>query len=137
MSEPVEYWYRYENRTVSTGWDSDYEVSTGSRVEVSLWKFRVLKHTPKGVWLQRYVVYGDKRFVLRDARKRFACPTIEEALASFIARKDRQIRIHTARLREAEEARTIAQESLDRGEFDELSKKNDLPRRPYYGLDTR
>lgn len=81
--------------------DADREEygSTLPRLE-AMW-LEVTKTTPKGVWL------GD-RFVLRDVRKRFACPTLHEALESFVARKDRQIRILSNQLSSAQAMRLEA-----------------------------
>ena len=67
------YWYRYRDEYFREG-----DVRIFEQV------LKVLKETPKGVWLNDS---GNRRFVLRDARKRFACPTRQEALESFIARK--------------------------------------------------
>ena len=64
-------------------------------------QYNVSSVTPKGVWLD---VYGRKRFVLRGARKRFACPSFDEAVESFKARKAAQKRIYAARLKRADEA---------------------------------
>jgi intein/homing endonuclease len=79
-----EYWYRYEDRYYY-------------KPEVSLVKFGVLKHTPCGVWVKRTDVFDlhgyRKRWVSKSSRKRYAYPTKEEALVSFIARKNRQLRI--------------------------------------------
>lgn len=69
--------------------------------------FPVLSTTPTGVWLD---VYGAKRFVKLDARKRFACPTEAEALESFHARKRRQIRLLKHQLRRAETALTLTED---------------------------
>ena len=94
-----EVWYRYADVQYSAGCDEvgnllPYAGPVGIRLE----EHGVAKHTPKGVWL----ISG--RFVLKDSRKRFACPTKEEAMASFIARKQRQIRILSAQLARATEA---------------------------------
>ena len=98
-----EVWYRYEDRRYSDPNFDDYEPSSySSHVRVVLRKYPILRHTPKGVWLG-WSEY-DRRFVLKSARKRFACPTIEEAKESFLARKRRQISIYEARLRDAREA---------------------------------
>jgi hypothetical protein len=64
----------------------------------------VVRETPKGVWLAVCPPFSDKRFVRTDARRRFACPTVEEAKASFIARKNRQASIYQTRRERAEEA---------------------------------
>ena len=98
-TDEVEYWYRYYDfryaAPISCG-EYDEEVIGTSTAAVHLEKFEVIKHTPKGVWINMGL--GDKKFVLKCARKRFACPTIEEAKESFLARKKRQLRIHQARV---------------------------------------
>lgn len=71
--QEIIYWYRYDG----------YEY-------VSCSPYKVLRHTNKGVWLE--MGYGIKpKFVLNNARKRFAYPTKKEALESFRMRKLRQI----------------------------------------------
>ena len=72
------------------------------RVSIFYESFPVIRRTPKGVWLQLPGYYGDKRFVLRDARKRFACPTKEEALESLHARTKRRVLILGAQLKKAQ-----------------------------------
>ena len=52
--------------------------------------FRVVKHTPKGVWISLGYMEKDK-FILNGARKRWAYPSKVEALESFRMRKLRQI----------------------------------------------
>ena len=61
--------------------------------------FPVVKETPKGCWID---VYGKRKFVLNDSTKRYAYPTKELALQSFIARKRRQAGILRAQLKNAE-----------------------------------
>ncbi len=72
--EPREVYYRY------------YEM--GSYVGVE--EFRVLRRTPKGVWVDTLGYRRPKRFVLDSGRKRFCYPTLAEAWASFLKRKERQ-----------------------------------------------
>ena len=96
-----EVWYRYTDHMVSAGVDEWGDSIGPGRVEVCLSKFRVLKHTTKGVWLD---VYGQGRFVLNYSRKRYAHATVEEARESFIKRKERQIGIYSARIGQAEAA---------------------------------
>jgi hypothetical protein len=69
--------------------------------------FPVLKETAAGVWLD---VYGQRRFVRADAMKRFACPTEQEALESYHARKRRQVRILRAQLASAEAALSLTKD---------------------------
>ena len=99
----TEFLYRYTDYTVSIGTDEFGESLGGSRVEVGLYKYKVLKWTPKGAWISLYeIIPHDRKFVLLTARKKFACKTIEEAKESFVARKKAQIRILKANI--AEEA---------------------------------
>ncbi len=90
---PRVYWYRYHESLWSE-----------SKIILLLSKYELLKTTKAGVWLDDY---GRKRFVLKSARKRFACPTTEEALASYHARKQRQARILRNQLAKAEAALTL------------------------------
>lgn len=105
-------WFRYSDSLVhSGGFDDRGDPLPGSEVRIYLSTYRVIRETPKGVWLQDF----KPRFVLRGARKRFACPTQEEALASFIARKERQADIHQACINRATDAIKIAQGMLRKG----------------------
>jgi hypothetical protein len=95
-----EFWYRVQETFYSGGVDEYDNPIGGGPVGVRLNKHRVLKTTPKGVWVSDY--YGRKRFVLRGANKRYATPSPAEAWESFIARKRRQISILKAQARDAE-----------------------------------
>ena len=86
----AEQWYRYE----------DYRSEI--RPYIRLRTFPVVKTTPKGVWLS--LGFAGRKFVLADARKRFACPTEEEAMQSFIARKRTQKRILEGQLKHVSQA---------------------------------
>lgn len=117
----MEYWYRYDDACYAAPIDEFGDRFGNSAVYVKLTKYPVIKHTAKGVWLS--LIYfnkdyynsvsdyifrmNEKRFVLLNARKKFACPTIELAKESFIARKNRQISIHSAHVRTAELAKKI------------------------------
>ena len=87
--------YRYDDLWVS-----------GGEVEVNLFTYRITKVTPHGVWIGSWA--DTCRFVRLAARKRYACPTKEEARQSFEARKMRQVKILRARLECAEIALGIA-----------------------------
>ena len=78
-------------------------------------KFQVLRRTERGVWLVTGE-FGRPRFVLDRAIKRFACPTIEEALESFRARKIKQAAIHRALAARAELAVRLAETYVRRKE---------------------
>lgn len=84
-------WYRFEDRLVSAGVDEFDNPLGPAQLHVVAKELRVISYTPKGVWLQ---VYSGKRFVLRDARKRYACPTPDEAFESYKGRKERQFEIY-------------------------------------------
>jgi hypothetical protein len=87
-------WYRIEDFRTAGPADEYGEPTYTSAPEIRLHEYVVRQVTPKGVricWkLNNYVDGGHYRFVLLNARKRFACPTIKEALESFLARKKRQ-----------------------------------------------
>ena len=100
-------WYRYMETQYAAPLD-EYERPMGNgSVQINLNEYKVIKETPKGVWLGYDIGISFsnwKRFVLLNSRKRFACPTKVEAMVSFIARKRAQIRIYKARLESAEMA---------------------------------
>jgi hypothetical protein len=89
------YLYRYE-ATVH------YDESGWRRTaEIRLDRYWIAKRTPKGAWIN---VYGQRKFVLTDAHKRWACPDKSAALQSFIRRKERQVGILSAQLDNAKVA---------------------------------
>jgi len=106
-------WYRYEAQSYSSvdEFDNVYTSSPQLRLDT----FPVLSETPKGVWLD--IAGVTRRFVLMGARKRWACPTEPEARESFIARKQRQIRILEAQL---DRARTSLALAGDKSEAESL-----------------
>lgn len=98
-----EVWYRVEDVRFSVADEFGDHAYTYVRVQVS--EYLVIRHTAKGVWLEDgWHPPRGRRFVLRDARKRFACPTREEAFDSFRARKERQAKILRAQLKHVEDA---------------------------------
>ena len=125
-NQDIEYWYRHEEIYTAPPVD-EWERSIGEGgVIIHLRKFRVKHHTPKGVWLD---LYGDRevqRFVLKDARKRYACPTLEEAQVSFLARKKRQLTIYEARAKGIRKTIEKAEQefSLLGGEHDRSNRIN-------------
>lgn len=83
MTDEPEFYYR----EVNSRWTSDL-------LAISVLKFRVIKRTPKGVWVVPDYYWPDetrKRFILDGKGRRYAYPTREEARASFIIRKKREI----------------------------------------------
>lgn len=94
-----ETWFRFEDIQYAPSLDEWDDVIGGTgRLTIQVQCLPVAKHTPKGVRL------CNGKFILREGRKRWACPTVQEALESFIARKQRQKNIHLATVRRAESA---------------------------------
>lgn len=86
-----EYLYRYHDWRCSAGVDEFDNPLPGYHLEFCCHEYEIIKKTPKGAWIKMFM---DKpKFVLLTARKRFACPTKEEALDSMIARKKAYIKI--------------------------------------------
>lgn len=94
-----ELWYRYTDPW--TAGDGPY-----------LSSIPVMRHTAKCVVLNEY---GHHRFVLKNARRRYAHPTKELALESYIIRKKRQIQ-HAAATHDNAKANLGAAEAIARGE---------------------
>jgi hypothetical protein len=86
--------------------------------DVFMFELSVIRETPRGVWVQ-LPHSSTTRFVLADARKRYAWPTKEEAIDSFLARKRRQIRVLNGQIQrvrlQREAAETRRAELLERG----------------------
>jgi hypothetical protein len=93
-----ETWFRFEDKLFSSGIDEFGQPYGPPYLTVQVQCLAVAKVTPKGVRL------CTGRFVLREGRKRWACPTLEEALQSFIARKKAQRRIYLAAVNRADRA---------------------------------
>lgn len=102
-----EYLYRYE----------DIHYTTGTQVKQR--KFKVIKGTPCGYWIQLFDFSDDKKWISKTAKKRYAYPTEKAALTSFIARKKRQIEILKTQL-------YIAKIALDKGL--KIKQNEDFPR---------
>ena len=105
-----ECFYRYEDVRYSNGMDMFDNPNPGYSLRVQLSQYPVIKYTPKGAWIN---VYGDKKFVLLSAKKRYACPTKEEALECFMYRKKRQLSILNAKVRQVEHAIQLATNGVD------------------------
>lgn len=97
--EPV-YWYRFV--------DSDQE---WSRDPYEM-KFPVVRYTAKCAVLNWY---GKDKFVLLDARKRFAYPTRELAMESYIRRKEVEVSMMSFRHDRARDNLAAAIAMRDRG----------------------
>lgn len=98
------YWYRVEETTYSAGTNEWGDPLPGGPTRTNLLAYPVVKETPCGAWIGWTGPNSEKRFINRSWSKRFACPTVAEAIVSFKARKRWQISILHARIRQAEEA---------------------------------
>ncbi len=90
----------------------EIEVTTMYRAEIgfyeesqsahcSLHEYRVVKQTPCGVWIELY--HGGKRkFINLQCEKKWAHPSVADAMYSLKRRKQRQVRILAAHLAYAE-----------------------------------
>lgn len=96
----TEVWYRY------------YDLQSVTEPEPELAEHRVIRHTDKGVWIEHW---SGEKFIRKDARRRFAYPTKELALDSYIQRKKKQIQ-HAENLLTHAKAMLHQAELLQRGE---------------------
>lgn len=117
MTDEPTVWYRYV--------DSDQEWSRDP-YELTL---RVIRYTPKCVVLD---LWGREYRVLLNARKRFAYPTRELAMESYIARKQMQIGWTQAAHDRAVENLASAEAMRDRGFVRAPNKSPPFP--PWIGV---
>lgn len=90
--------YRYVDSTVH---------DRGATLRLETWE--VVKETPKTYLLQYFEL---RKRMQKGARKIFACVTEEEALRSYVARKDRQIGLLVSQLNHARQRRSEARSRL-------------------------
>lgn len=100
-------------------------------VSLDLKVFDLEKETPEGYWislstngssLSKY--FNTKpRWISKRSRKRYAYPTREEALRSFILRKKAQVRIVSNQLHNAEQALSVAVDIEDEMNYRLQEKK--------------
>jgi len=111
----AEYLYRYDYRVYGCGVDQFDEPIRGcNHVKLQVTKYKVLKRTPKGAWIDYFNVNGNnEKFVRLTAKKQFACNTKEEALESFLFRKKRQLSILTSQIANVKTAINIANNMKD------------------------
>jgi hypothetical protein len=97
--------HRFEDVVYAAMLD-EYEDRSGYvRVGINHKTYTILKVTKCGAWID---VYGKRKFVNLEARKKFACKTRDDALISFLARKSAQERILKAKLKNNQAAIVLA-----------------------------
>lgn len=98
-------WYRAEDRYYANVDEfGDYCGTSGPFIEIRL--CRVLRFTPKGAWVWSFG--GGTVFVRRDAKKRYACPTIREAMESLARRREVQASFLGNKMHRAQSAADLA-----------------------------
>ena len=95
--------YRYED-------NSHITLGTVLYPTVDLITFYIVKHTAKGKWITNEHQSIIKRFVLNNAKKRYAHETKLDAINAFLLRKQSQHRIITARMQQVNSAIIIGQQ---------------------------
>lgn len=86
-------WWRAQDRCYAH-YDPFEEIEqTGNVIKIEYTEYRVVKETPKGVWLNHmYAFHDDKKFFVRGkARRQTAVPTKELALNDLLARKKKHV----------------------------------------------
>ena len=96
--------YRINYLLVGNGVDGFGEPYPVYNIKLTLERYKILKPTPKGVWVQCYRNKGGKKFVNLCAHKKFANPTVAGAKTDFIVRKKKYINIMKSRISDTEEA---------------------------------
>lgn len=94
--------YRFEETSYSVVIDADRE-EYGSRTDIELYAYPIVRRTPQGhtILTGGSITGNPTRWVSDHTVKQFACPTIDKAKASYIARKKKQARIYEARAKKA------------------------------------
>jgi hypothetical protein len=96
--------YRLSDQQYSSG-SEDFGYTTHLEIEIEA--FPIIKKTHSGWIIPQVPKQGrgrDWRLILFNGRKKFAHPSSQEALESFIARKRAQARIYDARAETARKA---------------------------------
>lgn len=81
--------------------------------ECFLEDYEVIRETPAGYWIKDWEGKDGKRWVAKTGFKRFAYVSKEDAADSYVARKNRQIRILGARLDAARDRLKFMEENRD------------------------
>tara|TARA_R110002153_G_scaffold3550_1_gene17053 strand:+ start:200 stop:565 length:366 start_codon:yes stop_codon:yes gene_type:complete len=91
---------------------------TGEReatVEIVIDQLKIIRPTPAGAWIS-HPLTGVEKWVATNGRKRFACPTKDEAMESLKQRNRRHLQHLSAAIRKATDIR----EALEHGEYDSV-----------------
>jgi len=112
--------YRYyiENYA-SIGSDGDFLGSIHPNPTVSYHEYELHKETDKGYWIRFHcfsvdILRRDCKWVSKTSRKRYAYPTKEEALMSFIIRQEKRIGILEYQVENCTTALDMARKKMDK-----------------------
>lgn len=89
-------------------------------VHITLTWYSIIKETPKGHWIEINWP-GNKKWVSKTSKKRYAHPTEKEAIYSLMRRKRIQIELLTSQLKSAELVKAHCDEILE-GVKDEIQR---------------
>ena len=81
--------------------DSVYCGDGYSNVRARVVNFVSVKETPCGHWIRATKFFGKKRWVSNTTTKRYAYPTVEEAMQNWKRRKEVHVNILEAKLSQA------------------------------------
>ena len=124
--EGLDVLWRAEPKRYSVVIDADMDMYGVSSPQVELRWYPVHRRTPKGAYIDRqtYVSFYREgaeevrdidswQFVLLSSKRRFACPTPQEALVSLQQRRKTQIRILEGQVSKAKQDLEVAEDALD------------------------
>jgi len=90
------YRYKYVQYAVKD-MDGEFMNSPFPNPAMILEKYNLIKETPKGYWIAYgggpNCLIGDKQWISKTSRKRFAYPTKKEAMTNFVKRTESRIKI--------------------------------------------
>lgn len=109
MTEPQKF-YRIYEQLQESGWN-------GVRVRCFVETWYLVRKTPCGWWISPYTpnyhgwdyAMQENKWIGRDHVKKYAYPSMEEAIVGYRMRKRREIKILKSRLKVAEAAYELAQ----------------------------
>lgn len=100
---PLGYLYRFEWQGYAAPLNEYDEPVGGANYQLELYAYPIEKRTSCG-WTLGIWSGANRKFVGENHKKQFASPTVREALGHFVARRKAEIRIHKAKLANAERA---------------------------------
>lgn len=105
--------YRYDSYL----WNTDFLGNVN--IKIVLTTFDMIRETPKGYWIDDNI---REKWVSKTAKKRYAYPSKEEAMKSFLARKKRQSITLKTQVKVAKASLKEGREMLGKGLFDQPKK---------------